>query len=34
LSLDGIPAEVMTHLKSLEDHAHVHTGEHYTGKPD
>ena len=30
----GIPAEVMTHLESLEDHADVHTGEHYTGKPD
>ena len=30
----GIPAEVMTHLESLEDHADVHTQEHYTGKPE
>jgi cation diffusion facilitator family transporter len=30
----GMPAEVMTHLESLEDHAVVHHGEHYTGKPD
>ena len=30
----GIPAEVITHLESLEDHAEVHSDEHYTGKPD
>jgi len=30
----GMPAEVMTHLESLEDHADVHTQEHYTGKPE
>jgi len=29
----GIPAEVLTHLESLEDHADVHSAEHYTGKP-
>jgi cation diffusion facilitator family transporter len=29
----GVPAEVVTHLESLEDHAHVHSEEHYTGKP-
>lgn len=29
----GIPAEVVTHLESLEDHADVHRGAHYTGKP-
>ena len=29
-----MPAEVITHLESLEDHAGVHRGEHYTGKPD
>jgi hypothetical protein len=29
-----MPAEVITHLESLEDHAEVHSGEHYTGKPD
>src|ERR1035437_6116041 len=29
----GMPAEVMTHLESLEDHAEVHSEEHYTGKP-
>jgi len=28
------PAEVLTHLESLEDHAGVHREEHYTGKPD
>ena len=27
------PAEVMTHLESLEDHEDVHSMEHYTGKP-
>jgi cation diffusion facilitator family transporter len=30
----GMPAEVITHLESLEDHADVHHSEHYTGKPD
>ncbi|MGA2650773.1 MAG: cation diffusion facilitator family transporter [Terracidiphilus sp.] len=30
----GIPAEVTTHLESLEDHADVHHHTHYTGKPD
>ena len=29
----GIPAEVITHLEALEDHADVHTEKHYTGKP-
>jgi cation diffusion facilitator family transporter len=28
----GIPAEVVTHLESLEDHSDVHRDEHYTGK--
>ncbi len=30
----GIPAEIITHLESLDDHADVHHTEHYTGKPD
>jgi cation diffusion facilitator family transporter len=30
----GMPAEVITHLESLEDHADVHHSQHYTGKPD
>ena len=30
----GMPAEVTTHLESLEDHADVHRKQHYTGKPD
>jgi cation diffusion facilitator family transporter len=30
----GIPAEVTTHLESLEDHSDVHHHAHYTGKPD
>lgn len=30
----GMPAEVITHLESLEDHADVHSEEHYTGKPE
>ena len=30
----GMPAEVMTHLESVEDHADVHHGQHYTGKPE
>jgi len=29
-----VPAEVTTHLESLEDHAEVHHVEHYTGRPD
>jgi len=29
-----MPAEVITHLESLEDHAEVHHVEHYTGRPD
>jgi hypothetical protein len=24
---------VITHLESLEDHEHVHSREHYTGRP-
>ncbi len=28
-----VPAEVITHLESLEDHASVHREEHYTGRP-
>ncbi len=30
----GTPAEVITHLEALEDHAEVHHREHYTGKPE
>jgi cation diffusion facilitator family transporter len=30
----GMPAEVITHLESLEDHGEVHHHEHYTGKPE
>jgi cation diffusion facilitator family transporter len=30
----GMPAEVITHLEALEDHAQVHHHEHYTGKPE
>ncbi len=30
----GTPAEVITHLESLEDHEHVHSIEHYTGRPE
>lgn len=30
----GEPAEVITHLESLEDHEHVHSTEHYTGRPE
>jgi cation diffusion facilitator family transporter len=34
LALDlGVPAEVTTHLESLEDHAEVHRTQHYTGRP-
>ena len=29
----GMPAEVMTHLESSEDHADVLREQHYTGKP-
>lgn len=35
LSLDlGVPAEVTTHLESLEDHSEVHRVVHYTGHPE
>ncbi|MGA9981077.1 MAG: cation diffusion facilitator family transporter [Candidatus Sulfotelmatobacter sp.] len=30
----GMPAEVTTHLESVEDHADVHHNQHYTGKPE
>jgi len=30
----GMPAEVITHLECLEDHADVHREQHYTGKPE
>jgi cation diffusion facilitator family transporter len=30
----AIPAEVVTHLESLEDHAAVHSQHHYTGRPE
>jgi cation diffusion facilitator family transporter len=30
----GTPAEVTTHLESLDDHADVHHEPHYTGKPE
>lgn len=30
----GMPAEVITHLESLEDHGEIHHHQHYTGKPD
>jgi len=29
-----MPAEVITHLESVEDHADVHSEPHYTGKPE
>ena len=29
----SVPAELFTHLESVEDHAAVHAREHYTGKP-
>ena len=29
----GMPTEVITHLESVEDHAEVHSEEHYTGTP-
>lgn len=29
-----MPAEVITHLESLEDHREVHHDPHYTGKPE
>lgn len=35
LTLDlEMPAEVTTHLESLEDHAEVHHVQHYTGRPE
>jgi divalent metal cation (Fe/Co/Zn/Cd) transporter len=35
LALDlEMPAEVTTHLESLEDHSEVHHVQHYTGRPD
>ena len=30
----SMPAVVITHLESLDDHSCVHREEHYTGKPD
>ena len=30
----GRPAEVITHLESLEDHEDVHSAGHYTGRPE
>ena len=30
----GKPAEVITHLESLEDHEDVHSTGHYTGRPE
>jgi len=30
----GMPAEVVTHLESLEHHEHVHSVKHYTGRPN
>ena len=30
----SVPAEVFTHLESVEDHAAVHAKEHYTGRPE
>ena len=30
----GMPAEIITHLESVEDHADVHREEHYTGRPE
>jgi cation diffusion facilitator family transporter len=29
-----VPAEVTTHLESLEDHSEVHHVQHYTGRPE
>jgi cation diffusion facilitator family transporter len=29
-----VPAEVTTHLESLEDHSDVHQVQHYTGRPE
>jgi len=29
-----VPADVVTHLESLEDHEEVHSNEHYTGRPE
>ena len=30
----AMPAEIITHLESLEDHADVHREQHYIGKPE
>jgi divalent metal cation (Fe/Co/Zn/Cd) transporter len=30
----GMPAEIITHLECLEDHAEVHHKQHCTGKPE
>jgi len=30
----GKPAEMITHLESVEDHEAVHSQEHYTGRPE
>jgi len=30
----GVPAEVTTHLESMEDHSEVHRVLHYTGRPE
>lgn len=30
----GMPAEITTHLESLDDHSYIHSSEHYVGKPD
>lgn len=30
----GTPAEIVTHLESLEDHGEVHHRQHYMGKPE
>ena len=30
----GMPAEIITHLESLEDHSEIHRKQHYTGKPE
>jgi cation diffusion facilitator family transporter len=30
----GVPAEVTTHLESVEDHSEIHRTQHYTGRPE
>ena len=30
----SVPSEVTTHLESIEDHAQVHSADHYTGRPE